>query len=249
MYVTREDEWSAMQKVSVLLEKYDDLTPENTVILNVSPDYSSSVAMYLAHQLSVEGEMINMIPVDVPYPDEDKTPYQDKFIKLIPELKGYYKIILVEAGVITGKNYAFMVDQLNMAGYNPITVALYENKHSTFKCDVVGQYYDSQERELEFYYEVYNKHWDNTNGYTLIREHDQKTMHGKQIKWIEWADNNFAKKMHDEPAVGRSLILDPQHMYAYTWLTTTVAEILEQTPTTVKFKTKNSVYLLTGMRA
>lgn len=247
MYVNRDDEWAAMQKVFASMQQYEGLTPDNTVVLNVSPDYSSTVAMHLAHKLSANGEMMNLIPVDVAYPDEDSSPYREAFKELVPTLNNYHNIILVEAGVITGKNYAFMVQELKNAGYSPITVALYENTHSTFQCDVVGEYYDAELRELEFYYELYNKHWDKYKGYVLIREHDGKILHGSRINWIEWNDKGSAKQMHDEPAVGRSLILDPQHMYAYTWLTTEVAEIIKVTSATVKFKTKNSTYMLTNL--
>ena len=247
MYVNREDEWAALQKVFALLQQYEGLTPDNTVILNVSPDYSSTVAMHMAHFMSANGEMMNLIPVDVAYPDEDSSPYREAFTQLIPTLKDYHNIILVEAGVITGKNYAFMVKELEDAGYNPITVALYENKHSIHKCNVVGEYYDAELKELEFYYEEYNRHWDTQGKFMLVRERDQKTLRATKIKWVEWNENGSAKEMHDEPAVGCSLILDPQHLYAYTWLTTEVAEILEKTPATVKFKTKNSTYILTNL--
>lgn len=83
--------------------------------------------------------------------------------------------------------------------------------------------------------------------FELKRERDGLTKRGEQAKWVQWDEKGWAKEMHDEPAEGRSLILDPQHMYAYTWLTTEVAEILEQTSATVKFKTKNSTYTLTNL--
>jgi hypothetical protein len=124
---------------------------------------------------------------------------------------------------------------------------LYENKHSIHKCNVVGEYYDAELKELEFYFEEYNRHWDTHRKFMLVRERDQKTLDAIKIKWVEWNENGTAKEMHDEPAVGRSLILDPQYMYSYTWLTTEVAEILEKTPATVKFKTKNSTYILTNL--
>lgn len=243
MYVTREHEWAAIEKVFAAIKTYD-VTPENSVILNVSPDYSSTVAMHLAHFLSRDGEMMDMIPVDVAYPDEDSAKYWKKFSKLVAKLIPYRNIILVEAGVITGKNYAFMVKELTAAGYNTITVALYENQHSTFKCDVVAEYYDAETEELEFYYEEYNRHWDNNGKYILVRERDNKTIGASGIGWVEWDEKGVAKKVHEEPALKRSLILDPQKAYGYSWLTTEVAEILAQTPTTIKFKTLNSVYTL-----
>jgi hypothetical protein len=79
--------------------------------------------------------------------------------------------------------------------------------------------------------------------YNLIREHDGLLNVGDQVGWIEWAEDGRFKELHEEPAVGRSLILDPQRM-SYTWMTTTVTEILEQEENYIKFATKNSVYEL-----
>ncbi len=65
-----------------------------------------------------------------------------------------------------------------------------------------------------------------------------------KIGWIEWGEDDRFKELYNEPAVNRSLILDPQYGPAYTWMTTTVTEILEQTDDKILFKTKNSLYLL-----
>lgn len=64
-----------------------------------------------------------------------------------------------------------------------------------------------------------------------------------RIGWIEWTDKGLYKEKHDEPSVGLSLILDP-HYFSYTWLTTTVTEIIEETEDLVEFKTLNSHYRL-----
>jgi hypothetical protein len=84
----------------------------------------------------------------------------------------------------------------------------------------------------------------NTNkNYKLVRESDRLTQHAHEIGWIEWNENGTFKEKHDEPAIGRSLILDP-HRMSYTWLTTTITEIVEQRNDYIKFNTKNSVYEL-----
>lgn len=158
MKVDRKEEWKTIKKVCKDLEKYN-VNPYNGVILNISPDYSSSVSMHIAHHLSYMGEMMQMIHIDVPYPDEDPIPYRNKFIEKIP-LFDKQKIVLVEAGIITGSNYTFMCNELsNIKGKEIITVAQYENIHSIFKCDVVGRYYDWNKNQLEFYWERENKHW------------------------------------------------------------------------------------------
>jgi hypothetical protein len=79
--------------------------------------------------------------------------------------------------------------------------------------------------------------------YKLVRERDGLSNVGHKAGWIEWNEDGTFKKLHDEAAVGRSLILDPQRI-SYTWMTTTVTEILEQKEKYIKFATTNSIYEL-----
>ena len=79
--------------------------------------------------------------------------------------------------------------------------------------------------------------------YKLVRERDGLTHHARQIGWIEFKEDSTFKEKHDEPAIGRSLILDP-HRFSFTWLTTSVTEIVEQRDDYIKFKTRNSNYEL-----
>ena len=79
--------------------------------------------------------------------------------------------------------------------------------------------------------------------YKLVREHDGLTHHAHEIGWIEWNENGTFKEKYDEPTIGRSLILDP-HRMSFTWLTTSVTEIIEQQDNYIKFNTRNSVYEL-----
>ena len=85
----------------------------------------------------------------------------------------------------------------------------------------------------------------NGDKYKLLRESDQLIKVGSQLKFIEWIEDGHFKAAHNEPKVGYSAILDP-HRLNYTWLTTTITEILEESEdnTYLKFKTKNSVYEL-----
>lgn len=85
---------------------------------------------------------------------------------------------------------------------------------------------------------------EETLKYILKRLNDGLTNVGSTIGWIEWSDEGRGKEMHDEPAIGRSLMLDP-HIFEFTWLTTSIAEIVEQREDYIKFATKNSIYELT----
>lgn len=135
----------------------------NTAVLMISPDYSATAAMHLAHAWSVNGEMLDIIPVDVPYPDESAEPYIAEFKLLINKMQKYSRLILVEAGIIRGGNWAWLVKQLTeVMGFTreQITlVALCENIHSAVKSDYVAEYYNDEEQELMFYFEKHNRHW------------------------------------------------------------------------------------------
>lgn len=81
-----------------------------------------------------------------------------------------------------------------------------------------------------------------THKYKLVR-HDGLIKFGDKIVWIEWNTDGTFCAMHDDIAEKRSLIVDPYPM-TYTWMTTTVDEILDQQEGYIKFKTKNSTYEL-----
>ena len=105
--------------------------------------------------------MLDMFPVDVPYPKESKDEYQKTFIKasvIFPQM--YDKVILCEAAVLSGNNYIWIKKVLLDLGYkneNIITTALIEMTTSIFNCDYVAEY---STKMPEFYYERHNKHWD-----------------------------------------------------------------------------------------
>lgn len=82
------------------------------------------------------------------------------------------------------------------------------------------------------------------DGYELVRSNDGLTKRSTDVTWIEWNDNGTFKSRHNEPAVGRSLVMSPFN-FSFTWQTTTITEIIEQTDDVIRFKTKNSVYTLT----
>jgi hypothetical protein len=157
-HITYKKEYALIQSLFKTIPNTNSI---RTLVLNVSPDYSSIVAMQLAHHLSVDGKMLDLVSVDVPYPQEDKGIYKEKFEQINKEFKNKYdKIILVEAAVLSGNNYTWLSKCLKDIGYKDediITVALLEMSSSIFKCDYVSEYVDSIP---EFYWERYNIHWD-----------------------------------------------------------------------------------------
>lgn len=85
---------------------------------------------------------------------------------------------------------------------------------------------------------------DTEPDYILVRAEDGLTLSAKDIKFIEWNEDGTFAKAHDQAAEGRSLILDPQYGRFFTWMTTQIVKITEQTANTIRFSTKNSNYLL-----
>ena len=77
----------------------------------------------------------------------------------------------------------------------------------------------------------------------LVRERDGLTNHSVDVMWIEFKEEGTFKTKHDEPAIGRSLLMSPFNQF-FTWQTTLVTEIVEQREDYIKFKTGNSNYEL-----
>ena len=84
---------------------------------------------------------------------------------------------------------------------------------------------------------------ENEFNWKLVRERDGLTKQSKDIKWLEFNEEGRFKSKHDEPAVGRSLIMSPFNQF-FTWQTTTLTEIVEEREDYIKFKTRNSNYEL-----
>lgn len=78
----------------------------------------------------------------------------------------------------------------------------------------------------------------------LVRERDNLTKKSEKIIWLEFNEDRTFKSKHDEPAIGRSLLMSPFNQF-FTWQTTPITEIIELNSDVMKFKTENSVYTLT----
>lgn len=144
----------------------DGYNASNSIIITVSTDYSSIVGQLLRHQLSFNGEVVDGFGVDVPYPDEmwdDKYIHKmDRMFNLNSDIVFQKNLILVEAGVIRGGNYQYIVDYVRKRltlNNKIITIALFENISSKFESNYVGEYYDNEFEDLTFWWEKENNHW------------------------------------------------------------------------------------------
>jgi hypothetical protein len=84
---------------------------------------------------------------------------------------------------------------------------------------------------------------ENEFNWKLVREGDGMIAQSKEVMWLEFGDDSRFKAKHEEPAIGRSLIMSPFSDY-FTWQTTDIKEIVEERDGYIKFKTKNSNYEL-----
>ena len=76
------------------------------------------------------------------------------------------------------------------------------------------------------------------DNYVLTRLEDNKQINAAVIKFIEWNENGVGGSIHDTPAIGRSIVVDPMIGGNYRWLTTHITKIISEN----EFKTKNSTY-------
>ena len=165
LYITLEKEIELIHRLGAELI-CGGFNASNSYIITVSTDYSSIVGQILRHQLSFDGEICDGFGVDVPYPDEE---WDEKYQKELLNTFGIHirnkagkTPILVEAGVIRGGNYSHVVNVMRKyfsIDRKIITLALYENEHSSWKCDFVGEYYDNETEDLTFWWERENNHW------------------------------------------------------------------------------------------
>jgi hypothetical protein len=89
---------------------------------------------------------------------------------------------------------------------------------------------------------------ENEFNWKLVRERDGLINQSKEVMWIEWNEEGRFQSKHNEPAIGRSLIMSPFNQF-FTWQTTTITEIVEEREDYIKFKTQNSDYELFKLNA
>lgn len=161
-FISREKEWELIQKLLTIVDNRT-FDPADTAMLMVSPDYSATYAMHLAHAWSKDGLILPIIPIHVTYPNESLQPYIERMQNQEREIMSFTKLVLVEACIIRGTNWMWILDVLiNDFGYKreDITlIAACENIHSKVKSDYVGEYYDDEKFEHMMYFERYNKNW------------------------------------------------------------------------------------------
>lgn len=162
-FISRDKELELIQRLLTIVDD-SNFDPSTHMVLMVSPDYSATVAMHLAHAWSRKGEMLQIMAVDVPYPGENYTGYSVKFRREFGFLDWRPdNLILVEAGIIRGGNWTWLVSTLidDMAyRRKELTLCtMVENVHTAFKSDYVAEYYDDTTEDLTFYYERFNKAW------------------------------------------------------------------------------------------
>lgn len=168
LFVSRDRELANIQKLAYNIKRgpHREWIDKQTLMVMVSPDFSGIVTTILAQAVSPDdGEMMYVDVIHVPDPDEDRELFKTRFRHDFPQIQKSFeaepmtKFILVEAGIISGRNYTWVVEEMMKFGVpreNIITVALFQNIHSAFECDYVGEYYDDTKEDLCFWWEKPN---------------------------------------------------------------------------------------------
>ena len=84
---------------------------------------------------------------------------------------------------------------------------------------------------------------ENEFNWKLVREGDTLTAKSKEVMWLEWSETGRFKDKHEEPALGRSLLMSPFTRY-FTWQTTKIITF-KPIENGFIFSTINSNYTLT----
>jgi hypothetical protein len=82
-----------------------------------------------------------------------------------------------------------------------------------------------------------------TPNWKLVRDSDGLTRQSAEVMWIEWDETGRFKARHDNPDLGRSLLMSPFNAF-FTWQTTPITGIQEQREDYICFDTQNSRYEL-----
>jgi len=101
----------------------------------------------------------------------------------------------------------------------------------------------TDDNELKIPEDLFNLITQGKPNWKLVRERDGLVNHSVDIIWLEFKEDGTFKEKHDEPAIGRGLLMSPFNQF-FTWQTTSITEIYEQKENYLKFKTGNSVYEL-----
>jgi len=162
LFISEDKEKSLIQEMIYRIKVSNlNIHPSDTCFLMVSPDYSAIVTQHLSHSLTMDGEIFHIESVNVPFPDENVHEYKVEFEENFKKWSNKWKkFVLIEAGVIRGGNYTWIVDIIkSISTANAYTIALCENIHSKFKSDFVSLYYDDDTEDLHFWWEQPNNHW------------------------------------------------------------------------------------------
>lgn len=84
--------------------------------------------------------------------------------------------------------------------------------------------------------------------YILTRVEDGLIFKSLSVKWVKWNVDGTFNKLYARPKLGLSCILDPEYGAQYTWLTTTVVSMEKVSTNELRFKTKNSTYILNKIK-
>jgi len=110
--------------------------------------------MWTVHRFTEEKDPMEMMFVETGKPDHNMRAYELQFIENFQDYKNYFNNFILLKLDNTGEyDLEWIKKSLKDEGFsddNILTAALFENKQSKFKCDIVGEYYEGI---MQFYFE------------------------------------------------------------------------------------------------
>jgi hypothetical protein len=133
--------------ISTLIKMLKPIVTQSTVILNASPDYSSIISQRVAH--AYFDTPLQMLPFDMPFPN---TPFEKIYpshcIEFAKELDFDKRYIVIDSGILRGRNFKTLYDSLSACGHNMSNfffACLYSQDNSIFKADFCVEYFSREE--------------------------------------------------------------------------------------------------------
>lgn len=161
-------------EILIDLIKRENWIDDNTIIINCSPDYSSSLCQRLNHKLSYlnNNELYLQLSLECPYPimnqiwNPDNFEYEvfDHYLKnwVIKNIKSSYKYLFVDSGVLRGKNFNKINQAISKLDIDRRFASLYVQDDSIFTPDFYTEKFNFKKQGgLLFSWENSdNKNWN-----------------------------------------------------------------------------------------
>jgi hypothetical protein len=150
LYIDRDWETKCIDKICTEIRQQFP-HQDKVAILQLSYEYSGLMAQLMSHKLSLNGEPIDVEPVNIPYKNEFEA-----FIHP-DQLDPYDKLIIVDSGCLSGNNFTKIEKKLFDYGFPRCKLfftCVACDLNSIFKPDFCPIYFDGDNYMVHFWWET-----------------------------------------------------------------------------------------------